>query len=301
MTDETSAIVASVVGAADDLAIYSEEGFGRRMLADTPSMKAVLTGFRPGQEIPAHAPTVDMVVSVLSGDGRIRIGDEIHHIRGGDVATVPAGEVRAIHAGPQGMVALHVVSPPPTAADHDRGRTDEQWPEPTDEGAWIAASVRDEHRHLRTVIESLGVAAESMRAPDEDAEQRLDEIVMFLREHLLVHAEAEEGALYPLAEKVLRARGGAVNTMLLGHGTIERLTGELEDALESEAFETIPQILHSLRAIALLHLDEEEQVYLPALSAISDQEAADVARQLGLDRASRPTVEDPLAAARRRV
>lgn len=78
----------------------------------------VLVAFHPGQGISAHAADVSLVITVMDGDGTIRIGEDFHHLRAGDIATVPPGVVRAIDAGAAGMVAMHAVSPLPTEADH---------------------------------------------------------------------------------------------------------------------------------------------------------------------------------------
>ena len=96
---DTIPVVGPVVGAGKDLAEFVETGFGRRILMDTPHMKAVLVAFLPGQRIPDHAPAVDLAVSVLEGDGRVRIDDQEFGVRAGDVAMIPAGAARSITAG----------------------------------------------------------------------------------------------------------------------------------------------------------------------------------------------------------
>lgn len=273
--------VSELVGSARALANYTADGFGRRLLAVTDSMKAVLTAFHAGQEIPVHAPPAAMVMSVLDGDGQVRVGNEVSHVRAGDVVTVPAGVARGVLAGPAGLVALHVVSPPPTDADHHRGIVADAWPAAPDPGAAIAAAVSTEHAGLRPSIEALGDLADDVQGLDPTTRQeRVDEAVRFLRNELLPHAVAEEAVLYPAAEHVLRARGGAVDTMLIAH----RLIAELTDRLEAAGDDTrsLVRLLHEVRAVVLLHLDEEEDVYLPALSGLSEEEAADIAARLGL-------------------
>lgn len=277
-----SGVIESIIGSGRELAELVPHGFGRRILASTERMTVVLAGFEPGQEIPAHAPDVDLVVSVLDGDGLVRIGEDVHHVRAGDVATIPAGKVRGIKAGPAGMIALHVVSPPPTDADHATPRPDLAWPEPG--RATVGEAVAAEHAELRPVVDGLGELADRAGdlAPDE-RRRRLGDTVAFLRGSLLPHAAAEENTLYPAAERVLRARGGAVRTMTLGHERIAALVDELEAAAASDDVARLPRVLHSLRAIVLLHLDEEEQVYLPALAGLSADEAEVLAARLGIE------------------
>lgn len=119
---------ATMIGTGRDLAEFGPEGFGKRVLYKDDSVFAVLAGFRAGQEISAHAPGVNLVVSVLDGGGRIRAGEEVRQVSAGDVAVIPAGQVRAIQAGEDGMVLMNVVSPPPTDADHAILRPEYTWP-----------------------------------------------------------------------------------------------------------------------------------------------------------------------------
>ncbi len=271
------------VGRSTDLAEFSDAGFGRVILADTPEMKVVLAAFMPSQEIPPHAPPVALTISVLDGDGQIRIDDEVYDVRAGDVAVIPAGAVRGIRGGESGMTALHVVAPPPSAADHQTSVAEYSWPDRSNLGARVASAVSEEHRSLRPSIELLGdLAGVVATLESADRQVALDEAIDFLNDHLLPHAAAEESQLYPAAERVLRARGGAVETMTLGHKVISHLVAELASAMAEDDVDSLPRILYSLRAIISLHLEEEEVAYLPALAALSESEASEIAKNLGL-------------------
>ena len=79
--------------------------------------RALLTCLEPGQFIPVHRPGVDMALIVLEGDGQIVAGDAKEVIHPGAVIFVPAGVARGVKAETR-LVALHVVSPPPTEKDH---------------------------------------------------------------------------------------------------------------------------------------------------------------------------------------
>jgi quercetin dioxygenase-like cupin family protein len=70
-----------------------------------------------GQFIPVHRPQVDMTFVVLEGEGSIAAGGREEAVRPGTVAFVPAGEDRGVKAKTR-LLALHVVTPPPTQADH---------------------------------------------------------------------------------------------------------------------------------------------------------------------------------------
>lgn len=272
-----------LAGTGRRLAEFSPEGFARRILGTTDRMAIVLAGFLPGQEIPAHAPHVDLVLTVLDGDGEVRIGEQVHHLRAGDLAVVPAGEMRAVRAGPGGMVALHVVSPPPTAEDHATGHLDPEWPAKTSAGADLARAISREHEALRPHLEELADLADTVSdLVVDERRRRLTEVVDFMRSELLPHAEAEEEAVYPAAETVLRARGGATRPMTLEHEAIAGLVDELGQAIAGDEVTSLGRILHSLRAVTLLHLDKEERVHLPALEGLSDEEAAAITHHLGI-------------------
>ena len=44
-----------------------------------------------GEAIPLHRHTIDEVVFYLSGDVEVRLDDEIHAVRAGDILVIPAG------------------------------------------------------------------------------------------------------------------------------------------------------------------------------------------------------------------
>ena len=87
------------------------------LLAAGAHVKAVLTCLEPGQFIPAHRPGVDMLLIVLEGEGQLIAGDQQEAAGPGTVVFVPAGEARGVKATSR-LVALHIVSPPPTEKDH---------------------------------------------------------------------------------------------------------------------------------------------------------------------------------------
>ena len=58
-----------------------------------------------------------MLLMVLEGEGRVVAGDREESAQPGTTIFVPAGEARGLRADSR-LVAIHVVSPPPTEADH---------------------------------------------------------------------------------------------------------------------------------------------------------------------------------------
>ena len=96
---------------------FRPEKFNPIVVAGTAHVKAVLTCLEPGQFIPVHRPGVDMLLLVLEGKGRLVAGAQEEEAHPGTLIFVPAGEARGLKAETR-IVALHVVSPPPTETDH---------------------------------------------------------------------------------------------------------------------------------------------------------------------------------------
>lgn len=86
-------------------------------LVQNERLKVQLVCFKPGQHIPLHTPGVDLVLTVLEGHGLVIAGEKESVVGPGSVIFVPAGVARGVRAHTR-LVALAVVSPPPTAADH---------------------------------------------------------------------------------------------------------------------------------------------------------------------------------------
>lgn len=96
---------------------FKPEKFNPVAIAGSSHIKAVLTCLEPGQFIPVHRPGVDMFLLVLEGEGQLVAGDREEAAGPGTIAFAAAGEARGLRAGTR-LVALHVVSPPPTEEDH---------------------------------------------------------------------------------------------------------------------------------------------------------------------------------------
>jgi len=109
--------MAAVLASYRDAVTFRPERFNPVLVAAGAHMKAVLTCLEPGQFIPVHSAGVDMALLVLEGDGQIVAGDVQEAIHPGAVVFVPAREARGVKAETR-LVALHLVSPPPTEKDH---------------------------------------------------------------------------------------------------------------------------------------------------------------------------------------
>lgn len=96
---------------------FDPNRFAARALFECPEMKVVQAAFRAGQFIPVHTPDVHVVLYVLSGEGEVVAGETRRRVKEGDLVVVPRKMKRGVKARTD-MVILHVVSPPPTQADH---------------------------------------------------------------------------------------------------------------------------------------------------------------------------------------
>jgi quercetin dioxygenase-like cupin family protein len=96
---------------------FQPDRFSPVVLGGTERMKVVLTCFEAGQFIPLHAPAVDMCLVVLEGAGEVVAGQRRAAIGPGSIVIVAAGQERGIKATTR-LVAVHLVTPPPTEQDH---------------------------------------------------------------------------------------------------------------------------------------------------------------------------------------
>ncbi|EMA08026.1 MULTISPECIES: cupin domain-containing protein [Haloferax] len=99
---------------------YDEDRFFASEAFLTGRTKVICGFFKPGQFIPVHAPSSDLVVSVRSGSGLVREGETDHRVTPGDIVSIPAGTKRGVRANEDSRLeVLLVTTPPPTDAEHD--------------------------------------------------------------------------------------------------------------------------------------------------------------------------------------
>ncbi|HEY6959265.1 MAG TPA: cupin domain-containing protein [Candidatus Limnocylindria bacterium] len=112
--------MAALVNDYRDRVQFGPERFTPVPLGESARTKALLVCLEPGQFIPIHDPNVDVTFVVLEGTGTIVAGAQEAAVGPGAVSFVPAGEPRGLRSDRDRLVALHVVTPPPTAADHTK-------------------------------------------------------------------------------------------------------------------------------------------------------------------------------------
>lgn len=263
------------VARADDLVEFGSESFAAKPLFETERVKVVLVGLSDGQTIPLHEPDVDLTIAVLRGTGEIWAGEAARSVAAGDLAVVPAGATRGVRARGGPLVLLHVVSPPPSAEDHAVDRR--PWAiEGT--GPDVRGALHAEHEELLPHLDHVRALANEADELDEASLRgRLEPVLAFLEDTLLAHADAEERALYPVVDRLLRATGGATRTMSIDHRAIGDLVAYLRARSSSlddpRARAEVGDTLRRLEAIVRLHFGKEEEVYLPLLDRLGEGEA----------------------------
>lgn len=264
----------ALVGRAADLAEFSPVGFGRRTLTETAGFRVVVAALEDGQQIPLHAPALDLVMAIMEGTGQVMAGDTAFSVRGGDVIFVPAGEIRGLIATGGRLVAVNVVSPPPSVGDHsDSAAT---WPA-EEEAPDVAALILEEHSGLFPHLKDLGsLAAEAQTLDEASLRTRLATALEFLRDGLLPHAKEEERSVYPAVDKMLKAVGGATKTMSIDHRFIAEMVDQLkttsEGSLSKSDRQNASRVLYGLEALLEVHFTKENEVYLPLLNRLSPAE-----------------------------
>lgn len=263
-----------LVGRVVELAEFSPQGFGHRVLTETDGIRVVVAALEDGQEIPLHAPPLDLVMTIVEGIGQVMAGEQVHAVRAGDVVIVPAGQTRGLRATGGRLVAVNVVSPPPGAGHH--AGSEAAWPV-GEEAPDVGALILEEHAGLFPHLDHLGsLASEATTLGEGVLRARLREVLAFLRDSLLPHAREEEVSVYPAAEKVLRAVGGATRTMSIDHRFVGEMVEELSglgQGLQSRANkERIRSLLYGLQALLRVHFTKENEVYVPLLKRLSPSE-----------------------------
>jgi quercetin dioxygenase-like cupin family protein/iron-sulfur cluster repair protein YtfE (RIC family) len=270
----------AVAGRATELATFDAQTFRPTVLFESEAMKVVLAGLEPGQAIDPHDPALDLTVAVLDGEADVWVDDAPRRMRPGDVAVIPAGGMRGMRAANGRAVVLHVVAPPPTPETHAQV-THRPWPaDETLEGG-PAAAIRAEHRELLPHLDHLVRLADAVPTLEEEAlRDGLAGVLDFLRGILLPHAGAEDAALYPVVDRLLRAVGGTTRTMSEDHRAVETSIEELaalaERAPTVSTRRDIQRALDGLSALVRVHFGKEEDVYVPLLDRLSPEEGRDL-------------------------
>ncbi len=132
----------------------------------------------------------------------------------------------------------------------------------------VTQAFRDHHRELANQLSNY-VTQIIQGKPGVDPQQ----FAAFLKNELLAHAAAEETALYPVMDEIVRAHGKPTATMSVDHeyltGYIEQIQlvaselGRLAPDAQAEMRSRLARLGVEVQAIFEMHLAKEERVYLP--------------------------------------
>ena len=82
---------------------------GDKPYDDLTSQDEVESIMQPGGGMPLHTNKVEHEQYVLQGSARVQIGDDVHHVKAGDVVYIPGGVPHTYEAGDEGFSFLCVV------------------------------------------------------------------------------------------------------------------------------------------------------------------------------------------------
>lgn len=114
MSDPTRAVIVHDYHTA---ATFSADRFTPVPFGQSEHCRALLVCLEPGQFIPLHSPGVDITFVILEGEGTLVAGTQEAEVGPGALAFAAAGEARGLRARTR-LIAVHIVAPPPTEADH---------------------------------------------------------------------------------------------------------------------------------------------------------------------------------------
>lgn len=92
-------------------AVPTPLGGRARTLVDQPALRLVSLLLEPDEAVQAHTAPVDVVFIIEEGSGRILAGEGSLAFQSGEIIVCPAGQGRAIQAGPSGARLLVARAP----------------------------------------------------------------------------------------------------------------------------------------------------------------------------------------------
>ena len=144
--------------------------------------------------------------------------------------------------------------------------------------------VHQEHREMLPHVKAMRTTAELVgHTPHSVVVARCEESLQFVRHHLLPHARAEEQFLYPVLDRLERARLGSA-LLRWDHEQMEKLSEDLRrewEKLVSNRLMTddverrVRETLLGLHDLIVGHFTKEDDLVVPLLEANLSQEEAD--------------------------
>ncbi|MDA0371816.1 MAG: hemerythrin domain-containing protein [Actinomycetota bacterium] len=144
--------------------------------------------------------------------------------------------------------------------------------------------IHEEHREMLLHVKAMRTTAELVgHTPHSVVVSRCEEALQFFQYHLLPHARAEEQFLYPVLDRLERARLGSA-LLRWDHAQMERYADDLRghwEKLVSNRLMTddverrVRETLLGLHDLVVQHFTKEDDLVVPLLEANLSQEEAD--------------------------
>jgi iron-sulfur cluster repair protein YtfE (RIC family) len=146
----------------------------------------------------------------------------------------------------------------------------------------LADSLRHEHVGLRAGIHRLAEIADTIEMEAPAGVALAAEAYRFLAQEIVPHAGAEDLVLYPIIDLALG--DGATASLRRDHMEISGLVDALRavvdeltpDGPNAQETRQLRRLLYGLHEVLLLHLANEEEVFLPAVENTLSAEVADL-------------------------
>ncbi len=138
----------------------------------------------------------------------------------------------------------------------------------------LTQPLRQEHRELLKDIDLVRSTADSITGNNLTPAilSRIDRVFDFLVHTVIPHSLAEDKALFPVIQEILGSPH-ATETMGHDHMVISNLTRELNYlrthisglSITREQVNGLRRVLYGLHLLIKVHIDKEEEVYIPLL------------------------------------
>ncbi len=142
-------------------------------------------------------------------------------------------------------------------------------------------SLPNDHQTLYQKSDALKTLADDVGAiPVAAVARRLDDVLAFITGSLLVAAQAEDQVFYPVMARVM---GAPAVKPKIDHAAIRQMTEELQKVrqtldtspLTREMEQALRRLLYGLHTLVHLHLEQEDEVFFPALERTLSPDALD--------------------------
>ena len=162
----------------------------------------------------------------------------------------------------------------------------------------LTEPLRKHHDEFRPgLAQIVEVARRVPELPDQGRRDEVEEVLVFLRDRLRLHAEAEELWLYPRVAQRLR-HPSATAVMKFDHVLLREYVDAL-GAVDITDTEALQQLLFGVHALLDAHFRKEEEIYLPLLEYEDEAPMLEVVErgmaehEAGLDSVARARAADP--------